>query len=125
MQSATMAQTFGRGRRLLTKREFDAVLRQPLLRIRRGGLWLAARPNSVGVSRLGMIVAKRVVRRAVGRNRVKRMIRESFRQRASLPAADLVVRVVAPRPRLTVAEVDRFFAVFEEVFAKRVERSGG
>ena len=43
-------------------------------------------------ARLGLIVSKKVDRRAVGRNRVKRWIRESFRkQLVRLPAADCVV----------------------------------
>ncbi len=39
-----------------------------------------ARRNESDCSRLGMTVSRRVDRRAVGRNRIKRVIRESFRQ---------------------------------------------
>lgn len=54
------------------------------------------RPNQVGHPRLGMIVAKRLLARAVDRNRVKRCIRESFRQvLPELPACDFVVRLIA------------------------------
>ena len=54
-----------------------------------------ARPNQVGFPRLGMIVAKRVLGRAVDRNRVKRCIRESFRLvLPELPACDFVVRLL-------------------------------
>jgi ribonuclease P protein component len=53
-----------------------------------------ARPNRVGHARLGMVVPKRLLRRAVDRNRVKRCIRERFRLNlAELPACDFVVRV--------------------------------
>ncbi len=42
--------------------------------------------------RLGMAVSKRVHRKAVVRNRIRRQIRESFRlQRQTLPALDFVV----------------------------------
>ena len=54
-----------------------------------------ARPNQVGFPRLGMIVAKRVLTRAVDRNRVKRCVRESFRLALpELPACDYVVRLL-------------------------------
>jgi ribonuclease P protein component len=51
-----------------------------------------ARPNAEGYARLGLAIAKKCARRAVDRNRLKRLVRESFRkQRLSLPRADLVV----------------------------------
>ena len=44
-----------------------------------------------GQPRLGVTVSKRVDKHAVGRNRIRRQIKESFRlQRPTLPAADYV-----------------------------------
>lgn len=55
-----------------------------------------ARPNVAGHARLGMVIPKRLLDRAVDRNRMKRCIRESFRlARAALPACDFVVRLIA------------------------------
>lgn len=43
-----------------------------------------------------MVIAKRLLPRAVDRNRVKRCVRETFRQlRSDLPACDFVVRLIA------------------------------
>ncbi|KZZ62056.1 ribonuclease P protein component, partial [Oleiphilus sp. HI0123] len=43
-------------------------------------------------SRLGIIVAKKNVKLAVQRNRIKRLLRESFRtKRSSLPNLDIIV----------------------------------
>lgn len=43
-------------------------------------------------ARLGMAISRRRARRAIDRNRIKRLVRESFRQRsAKLPAVDIVV----------------------------------
>jgi len=52
-----------------------------------------ARRNNANRPRLGMAVSRQVDRRAVGRNRIKRLIRESFRQRFADggPAVDFVV----------------------------------
>lgn len=45
------------------------------------------------LARLGITVAKKTVAGAVGRNRIKRAVRESFRkQRAELPTLDIVVQ---------------------------------
>ena len=47
-------------------------------------------------ARLGLIVPKRTVRKAVERNRMKRVLREEFRQRRpTLPALDIVIQVMA------------------------------
>lgn len=49
-------------------------------------------PRKSGPTRLGLVVSRRVSRLAVQRNRIKRQIRESFRQhRKHMPAMDMVV----------------------------------
>jgi ribonuclease P protein component len=49
------------------------------------------RPNELGHARLGLAISKRVSKRAVERNRIKRLLRESFRRiRNELPPLDLV-----------------------------------
>jgi ribonuclease P protein component len=48
-------------------------------------------------ARLGLVVSKRALRRAVDRNRAKRVLRETFRTlREELPEMDLIVQVVGP-----------------------------
>ncbi|MBS1189872.1 MAG: ribonuclease protein component [Rhodocyclaceae bacterium] len=47
-------------------------------------------------ARLGLVVGKKLLKRAVHRNLLKRLVREQFRLvRSGLPACDLVVRLVA------------------------------
>ena len=80
---------------------------------------LAARDNEVEMARLGLIVGKRMLPRAVDRNRTKRVIRESFRQAGGLPAMDIVVRVAVPAAQVTVADADRLFGALAEIVDRR------
>lgn len=55
------------------------------------------RENSLGVARLGLAVSKKHCKKAVARNRIKRIIRESFRaQQDQLEGLDIVVMNQAP-----------------------------
>ena len=101
---------FRSSQRLRNRREFDAVFRQPSVRLRQGSLRLVARPNTLGVARLGIVVAKRMIKRAVGRNRAKRVIREAFRQAGGLPSMDIVVRVAQSEPAVCARDADGLFS---------------
>ena len=63
-------------------------------RIRVGRLLLLAKPNSLAGPRLGLTIAKKQIKLAVQRNRIKRLVRESFRQHGNgLPCVDMVLLV--------------------------------
>lgn len=79
--------------RLLKPAEFKTAFANGK-RLHEAGMTLVMMANELGHARLGMAVPKKAVALAVERNRIKRQIRESFRQRqAELPAADFVVLV--------------------------------
>ena len=59
--------------------EFGAVFAQPSVS-RDAFFRVLSRSNELPYSRLGMAVSRRACRLAVGRNRLKRIIRESFRR---------------------------------------------
>jgi ribonuclease P protein component len=71
---------------------------------------MIARPNGLDHARLGMAVGVRAAGGAVNRNRVKRVVRETFRSsQHELPALDLVVNARAAAGRATNAELSASF----------------
>ncbi|MFP4273111.1 MAG: ribonuclease P protein component [Halothiobacillaceae bacterium] len=82
---------FGRDRRLLTPEDYRRVF-SARQRVSQDGLALAWCESPAARSRLGLAIAKRQIRRAHERNRIKRIAREAFRARArKLPPVDLVL----------------------------------
>jgi ribonuclease P protein component len=82
---------FGRQQRLLNAASFDAVYRHRV-RVTDDHFAINAAPNQQGHARLGLSIGAKAVGNAVARNRVKRVVRESFRlSAAGLPGLDLVV----------------------------------
>ena len=69
---------FTRQSRLLRPGEFKQVFNHPL-RSSDMCFRVLARSNTMQRHRLGMAVAKKACPKAVGRNRIKRVVRESFR----------------------------------------------
>ncbi|MGA7949775.1 MAG: ribonuclease P protein component [Thiobacillaceae bacterium] len=89
---------YTRRQRLLKGTDFEAVFAARLYYRSRSYL-VMCRPNELGYARLGMVVGKRQFKRAVDRNRMRRIIRETFRlHHPDLPAMDVVVKVQSVPP---------------------------
>lgn len=81
---------FSRELRLLTPIQFKNVFEQPF-RASTPELSILARENNLEHPRLGLTVAKKHLKRAHDRNRIKRLVREGFRlYQHQLPACDFV-----------------------------------
>lgn len=102
--------------RLRTAAEFSPVFRHGR-RVADQCFVLLARPNQGVTARLGLAVARKAVRRAVQRNRMKRLIRNSFRERRQqLAALDIVVLVKADAPAFSnQALYDRLARLWQEL----------
>lgn len=80
-----------RSARFQSKGDFQQVFDQAV-KVVDDCFTLLARKNSLGHARLGLAISKKIARRAVDRNRIKRNVRESFRLcRHELGAMDIVV----------------------------------
>jgi ribonuclease P protein component len=91
MQPTPRRLRFGADLRLRTKAQFDAIYASGR-RIDDRYFALRVKPNGTGRPRLGMAVAVKTAGNAVARNRLRRLVRESFRRaQHELPAVDLVI----------------------------------
>lgn len=101
---------FSPRQRIRTKAEFDDVYKNG----RRAGdvyFGVAFRANPAGAPRLGMSVSVRAVGSAVARNRLRRLIRESFRQRQrELPGIDIVITARAGAKNAPAQELRKSLA---------------
>ncbi len=111
---------FDRSRRLTRARDYGKVFADNF-RIGDKYITMLVSPSKGGDSaRLGLAIAKKQLRRAVDRNRIKRVIRESFRnQHSDLPAVDVVVMV-----RRSILELERkeIFSRLQRLWHKISER---
>lgn len=113
-----MAAHFPRQARVRARAEYDKVFKHgrrtasPVLALH------LHRESEASAPRLGLAVSRKVDPRAVGRNRIKRVLRETFRHcRGSLAAGDYVL-VARPSAReLANGEI-------AEAFLKLLQRAG-
>ena len=83
--------SFGKNKRLLNANDYGRVFDSPDVKASSKQILMLARRNSLACHRLGLVIAKKNVRLAVSRNRIKRLAREFFR---SLPPAEHNLDVV-------------------------------
>ena len=91
MNEKAVDASFGRSKRLLNASDYSRVFDKPDAKASHKHLLLLARYNDLPAHRLGLVIAKKHVKTAVQRNRIKRLSREFFRQ---LPTADSHLDVV-------------------------------
>ena len=124
-ESGEVNQCFARRYRLTKTDEFSSVFG---FRKAIRGTWLMLhyqpRPEGMTEPRLGLVVGKKLLKHAVDRNRLKRIVREQFRlRRASLPGVDLVVRLaVKPKPLDGKQIADDIVALFDKLQRPRPKR---
>jgi ribonuclease P protein component len=112
---ATRAQGFPRSVRLTQPAQYRQVFADAR-RIGDAGFTLLVRDNEAGSARLGLAISRKCARRAVDRQRIKRLVRESFRQhRQELAHVDIVVMC---RPVVTEWDDDRIRTSLQRFWAR-------
>jgi ribonuclease P protein component len=114
---------FSRELRLLTPTHFEYVFNKAIPSVS-PQLTLLARYNNSDNPRLGITLAKKRVKHAHNRNRLKRVIRESFRlQHHSFPNIDIVVVGKTGLDKLSNQELFSLLSKLWKKLASRCEKS--
>lgn len=110
---------FSRELRLLTPSHFSYVFEDATPAVS-PTFTILARTSQSDKPRLGITIAKKRVKRAHERNRLKRLIRESFRHKAkNLPSVDIIVIGKSGADQLSNQEV---FNTLEKLWKKLSKR---
>ncbi len=120
------ASGFPRSARLLQAGEFRAVFSSACFKVSCRNFLVLALPVDRGGARLGLVISKKNVPAAVQRNRVKRLVREHFRQkRKQLFAVDLVVLARKDVHKLGNAAIrQRLESLWQDLIAKMRRAAG-
>jgi ribonuclease P protein component len=111
---------FPKTARLLSRSEFQYVFNQPY-KNSDYLLVVFTRHNNRSTARLGLAISRKCARRAVDRNRIKRVLRETFRfSLEALPCLDFVVlcRAVAKNASNS-ALGDSLLALLEKISQRK------
>ncbi|MDB9949154.1 ribonuclease P protein component [Porticoccaceae bacterium] len=81
---------FGKNKRLLKSSDYKEVFDDNSVRVAHPNLLILSEPNGTETSRLGLVIGKKNVPTAVARNKIKRVVRETFRLTELPVAVDLV-----------------------------------
>ncbi|MFW2178146.1 MULTISPECIES: ribonuclease P protein component [unclassified Moraxella] len=114
---------FDKQQRLLTPKDFSPVFNQGGMKIHQSHLLFFVKVRTEGaVSRLGLAVTKKKVKRAHERNRIKRLTREYFRlhQHELGMAVDMVLTVKQSPEPLTNAEIYQQLALAFGVMKRKL-----
>ncbi|MDC0660959.1 ribonuclease P protein component [Marinobacter sp. SS21] len=109
---------FPKTARLLRPGDYSKVFDNVQVRVSHRHFLILATPNQLGHARVGLIFAKKHLKLAVQRNRVKRRVRETFRQQLQLPSMDIVV---LGRQGLAEVENAKLHAILNELW-RRLKR---
>lgn len=104
---------FNKSRRLLTKSDFDHVFSKAK-KVATKYFVILYRDNDISQARLGIAVAKKMIPKAHDRNRVKRVLRESFRTN-EIKAVDIIFLA---RPGLAKLKKSELTSNLEQAWGK-------
>ena len=117
------ATRFPRRARLTEPDDYRQVFKRCRYRLTDRGFTLLAVANRLDRPRLGLAISRKVARSAVSRNRIKRLVRESFRHwQARMDALDIVI---LGRPGVSTQTNKVLDAALEKLWTQLIEKCAG
>ena len=115
--------SFNKSLRLLDANAYKTVFDDAQLKVSKQQVLYLARNNGTTTPRLGVVIAKKNVRLATQRNRIKRILRESFRlQQHCLGGIDTVVLARGGLDRLDNAALHALFnQLWQQLYQKSLK----
>ncbi|MCP3908802.1 MAG: ribonuclease P protein component [Oceanicoccus sp.] len=115
--------SFNKSLRLLDATAYKAVFDDAQLKVSKQQVLYLARKNGTTTPRLGLVIAKKNVRHATERNRIKRILRESFRlQQHQLGGIDTVVLARRGLDQLDNSALHRLFnQLWQQLYEKSLK----
>jgi len=113
--------TFGKFKRLLNAGDYSRVFDKPDAKASHRHVLLLGRCNDLSEHRLGLVIAKKHVRLAVERNRIKRLAREFFRVLpVTAPSFDVVLLA---RPGIANLDNAELSSILQQQWQKLIQGS--
>ncbi len=114
--------SFGKAKRLLNAQDYSAVFGEPDAKAFHKNLLLLAKVNNGPGHRLGLVIAKKNVRLAVQRNRIKRIAREFVRKVPDGVPMDVVVLARRGLGQMDSSQVASLFQQQWDKLARHVSK---
>ena len=119
-----MDNRFTRQSRLLKASQFQSVFAKAQFKASDKYVLLLANPNSENRNRIGLVVGKKKIKRAVDRNRFKRIARETFRHHKSrLNNLDIIVLARPGSGDLSSVDLHKSFKTVWPVLERKSKRA--
>jgi ribonuclease P protein component len=115
--------SFGKSKRLLNAKDYSRVFNGTEAKASHKRVLLLARRNNSSRHRLGLVIARKNVRLAVQRNRIKRVAREFFRTlQEEEPGMDVVLLARHGMDQLDNAELSTILQQQWQVLGRRIAK---
>ena len=118
-----MTLRFSGHHKLKKAEDFSSVFNEASVRQSEDSILLLGKLSHQPISRLGMVIAKKNIPRAVDRNKIKRVMREVFRNHSSFPTDTCLDIVLLVRGKIPKDNAGSLYQKLEVQLKKLLEKA--